>query len=73
MEHNEIVVNKLDRPVLKNNVKIHGPEKFQLNIGKLQYLSQAEEHRTDRPLSASFLYLPAYVQAYHGTFHIRYP
>lgn len=31
MEHNEIVVNKLDRPVLKNNVKIHGPEKFQLN------------------------------------------
>lgn len=44
MEHNEIVVNKLDRPVLKNSVKIYGTEKFQINIGELQYLSQSEEH-----------------------------
>lgn len=43
MEHNEIVVNKLDRPVLKNSVKIHGTEKFQIDIGELQYLSQAEK------------------------------
>ncbi|MGN0614506.1 MAG: hypothetical protein ACI4JB_11490 [Porcipelethomonas sp.] len=39
----EMVVNKLDRPPLKNSEKIHGTENFQTNMGELQYLTEADE------------------------------
>ncbi|MGN0328518.1 MAG: hypothetical protein ACI4D4_06005 [Lachnospira sp.] len=39
----EIIVNKLARPALKSNEKIHGTEKFQINMGEPQYLTRAED------------------------------
>ncbi|MGN0347776.1 MAG: hypothetical protein ACI4DU_10895, partial [Lachnospiraceae bacterium] len=39
----EIIVNKLERPPLQNNQKIHGTEKFQIGQGVQLYLSKSEE------------------------------
>lgn len=53
MEHDEIVVNKLERPALRNKVKIHGTENFHICMGELQYLTKTEEQLLRQKLMSS--------------------
>ncbi len=66
----EIVVNKLDRPDLKNNSKIRGTENFQTGMGELQYLTEAEEQMLREKLTGQENYTDDPRLTHFGTYYI---